>query len=237
MENENIKVEDKNIKENMTKTVKLKVGRYTFGVFLIIFGLAFILDYIFKLNVLKYLINLWPLLFISLGVETLYLNKKANGNLKYDIAGGFWTALLIIFGICIGAVSYAFNNFLNEENIKQYIVSQNYNTNFNTYYDNNLVIKNVGGEKVKVKLVEDENYEISKIYIKENYNKDKIDQNNVFDIMNSLNSYMDYDRFDDTNQNYIITFLDDSEYIDNVEITILTNDTSKIKLDSNIEKD
>ena len=133
MENENIKVEDKNIKENMTKTVKLKVGRYTFGVFLIIFGLAFILDYIFKLNVLKYLINLWPLLFISLGVETLYLNKKANGNLKYDIAGGFWTALLIIFGICIGAVSYAFNNFLNEENIKQYIVSQNYNTNFNTY--------------------------------------------------------------------------------------------------------
>ena len=48
MENENIKVEDKNIKENMTKTVKLKVGRYTFGVFLIIFGLAFILDYIFK---------------------------------------------------------------------------------------------------------------------------------------------------------------------------------------------
>ena len=34
----------------------------------------------------------------------------------------------------------------------QYIVSQNYNTNFNTYYDNNLVIKNVGGEKVKVKL-------------------------------------------------------------------------------------
>ena len=64
----------------MTKTVKLKVGRYTFGVFLIIFGLAFILDYIFKLNVLKYLINLWPLLFISLGVETLYLNKKANGN-------------------------------------------------------------------------------------------------------------------------------------------------------------
>ena len=63
------------------------------------------------------------------------------------------------------------------------------------------------------------------------------DYNEKVDIINYLNSYMDYDRFDDTNQNYIITFLDDSEYIDNVEITILTNDTSKIKLDSNIEKE
>lgn len=81
-----------------------RVGTLTFGALMIILGILYLCITVFNMPIEKYIINFWPLILISLGIETLVLNKlslKNNVELKYD----FLSFILIIFMIffCFGA--------------------------------------------------------------------------------------------------------------------------------------
>ena len=77
-----------------------RVGTITFGVLLIILGLLYLTASILNINTARWILNLWPLILVSLGVEVLVLNRIAlskNIELKYDIISFLLIIIIFIF--------------------------------------------------------------------------------------------------------------------------------------------
>ena len=61
-----------------------RVGTYTFGVMLIIVGISVLIMTFTKFDFFRYLLMVWPIVLIGLGIEILYLNSKSNIRVKID---------------------------------------------------------------------------------------------------------------------------------------------------------
>jgi hypothetical protein len=96
----------------MTKT--RKVGTLTLGLTLIIFGILFSI-HIFT-NILSYhfVMKLWPLIFILLGIEILlshFLNKEEK--FTYDTAAIFIIIILSIFAMGMAGIEFLMSHAVN----------------------------------------------------------------------------------------------------------------------------
>jgi predicted membrane protein len=105
----------------MEKEEKLKnkrVGSITFGIMLIVFGITFFIQSVFKIDVAKYVSMFWPIIFILLGIEILYYNTKSDIIVKYDIKGTIFLFIIICFGMMIGFLDYCMNEIANNNDLK-----------------------------------------------------------------------------------------------------------------------
>ena len=79
-----------------------RVGTFTFGMVLVVSGLAMLVSMFFPQLEFNWLLQLSPLALISLGVETL-LAARGGGRVKYD-----WVGMLLCFLIvCTALVLFA----------------------------------------------------------------------------------------------------------------------------------
>ena len=79
-----------------------RVGTFTFGMVLVVSGLAMLVSMFFPQLEFTWLLQLAPLALISLGVETL-LAARGGGRVKYD-----WVGMLLCFLIvCASLVLFA----------------------------------------------------------------------------------------------------------------------------------
>ena len=79
-----------------------RVGTFTFGMVLVVSGLAMLVSMFFPQLEFTWLLQLSPLALISLGVETL-LAARGGGRVKYD-----WVGILLCFLIvCASLVLFA----------------------------------------------------------------------------------------------------------------------------------
>ena len=79
-----------------------RVGTFTFGMVLVVSGLAMLVSMFFPDLKFTWLLRLSPLALISLGVETL-LAARGGGRVKYD-----WVGMLLCFLIvCTALVLFA----------------------------------------------------------------------------------------------------------------------------------
>ncbi|MDY3692418.1 MAG: hypothetical protein SO072_10680 [Dysosmobacter sp.] len=79
-----------------------RVGTFTFGMVLVVSGLAMLVSMFFPQLEFTWLLQLSPLALISLGVETL-LAARGGGRVKYD-----WVGMLLCFLIvCASLVLFA----------------------------------------------------------------------------------------------------------------------------------
>ena len=79
-----------------------RVGTFTFGMVLVVSGLAMLVSMFFPQLEFTWLLQLSPLALISLGVETL-LAARGSGRGKYD-----WVGMLLCFLIvCASLVLFA----------------------------------------------------------------------------------------------------------------------------------
>ena len=79
-----------------------RVGTFTFGLVLVVSGLAMLVSMFFPDLKFTWLLQLSPLALISLGVETL-LAARGGGRVKYD-----WVGMLLCFLIvCTALVLFA----------------------------------------------------------------------------------------------------------------------------------
>ncbi|MFA9465195.1 MAG: LiaI-LiaF-like domain-containing protein [Velocimicrobium sp.] len=86
-----------------------KVGTFTLGATLIVFGLLFML-HIFTITIsYAFIMKLWPIVFIFLGIEVLfsYFQDK-EGRLTYDGGAIFIMILLTFFTIGMACVEWCF---------------------------------------------------------------------------------------------------------------------------------
>ncbi len=228
--------EVKNNQSNLEKNKSIRVGRYTLGFTLIIFGISVILQMFVKFEVLRYVFMLWPLIFISLGVEILYFNKKVE-NIKYDVAGIVLMIFLIFFGMVIGALNFGINQVLYNDNIKSQIIDNSIDDDlsFNVSLNKNIKIINITNKKVNVKVIEVENIEYT--YVKIKGSKKEDNNLNVVDAISG--KYNMYDMIDtnniDSNNTHILV-QDDGDCFDSIDIIITTDNKDKISYSGEIIK-
>ena len=83
-----------------------RVGTLTMGVVLVASGCAMLASMFFPTLDLTLLLQLSPVILISLGIETL-LSSRRGGKIKYDWVGMILCFLLVCTALCLYALAYA----------------------------------------------------------------------------------------------------------------------------------
>lgn len=84
-----------------------RVGTFTFGVVLVVTGLAMLAALFFPQLDLRLLLRLSPLVLISLGVEVL-LAARGGGRLRYDWVGMFLCFFLVLAAMALFSAAWYF---------------------------------------------------------------------------------------------------------------------------------
>ena len=82
-----------------------RVGTFTFGVVLVVSGLAMLVSMFFPDLKFTWLLQLSPLALISLGVETL-LAARGGGRVKYDWVGMVLCCLIVCAALVLFAAAW-----------------------------------------------------------------------------------------------------------------------------------
>lgn len=86
-----------------------RVGSITCGSMLILFGSLFMVHMFYPALNLEFIMKLWPLILIALGVEMILSNvcrKTGEEALKYDGGAIFITFLVTCFAIGMGVLEF-----------------------------------------------------------------------------------------------------------------------------------
>lgn len=219
------------IKETKNVTSK-RIGTFTFGLTLIIFGISIIIQTFFPFELIKFVLMLWPIVFISIGCETIYYMINRNIQIKYDLFGILLTLFIVFIGSIFSIGNYAINKLLYDNKIQNAIV-ESINTSYRTYYfDNECNIVNGSDKNVNVKIIENEQTLNQIINIYTNVNSQNDDNDFLLKLItHSQNNHIMqsyYDK-DDTYNIYISKI---PEYIESIEILIYTNNRNNLSLEN-----
>lgn len=84
-----------------------RVGSFTCGVLLILFGVLFILHMLVPAVTYGFIFRLWPVILIFLGVEIIFSNLKVTEiEMKYDLGAIVLIMLLTLFSMVMGAMEF-----------------------------------------------------------------------------------------------------------------------------------
>lgn len=107
-----------------------RVGTYTFGIMLIIIGISVLIMTFTKFDFFRYLLMIWPVVLIGLGVEILYLNSKSSIKVKIDFVSIILMGIVLFFTAIFSLGNYCVNKILYDENIKERVFNQYFDINY-----------------------------------------------------------------------------------------------------------
>lgn len=207
------------------------IGRTTFGIALILFGISLVIQTLFTLDILRYVLMLWPLIIISLGIEIIYYSNKNDIEVKYDFWGIILTGIVVFFGIIFSLFNYGVNKILYNDDVIQYL--QTPNEDYIDYsFDSKLKITNMDDSTINIKIIEDEQCTETKVVMK--YTLIPKTTDNVlalFENADSLYNYIDIDNLD--SDIATLEILDIPSTFENTEIVIHTSSKDNILLTGN----
>lgn len=114
----------------MEEKVEKRIGTYTFGVMLIIVGISVMIMTFTKFDFFRYLLMVWPVILIGLGIEILYLNSKANIKVKIDFISIILMGIVLFFTAIFSFGNYWVNKVLYDEDIKEKILNEYFDSNY-----------------------------------------------------------------------------------------------------------
>lgn len=213
------------IAEIKDKKITKRIGTFTFGITLILFGIIVIIQTFTPFDLLKFVLMLWPIIFISIGSETLYYLWKKEIQIKYDFLGIILTLFLVFIGGLFSIGNYAVNKVLYNPEVQNNIVELVNNNPYRLSYNNKCSISNLSGKNVNIQIVESSEIE-NIIYFSNNLAKNA-------DTIEAILSQSRYDhlyisRDKDYSLNICITQLPD--YIDSIDILVYTNNKDSITI-------
>ncbi len=231
-DNVNVQTEKKKVR---------KIGRLTFGITLILVGLSVVIQTFLPIEIFRYILMLWPLVFISIGIEVIYFSKREE--IKYDGVGIFLIFVVLFFGTIFGAVNYGVNKVLYNDNMKNYIAEELNDSVVNYTFSPKIKINNYSDKKIDVEIIEQEDIQNTKVIAKATYiGSDKLNMLSYIREEYNLHSIIDYTLFEDyeytkkeskENQD-IIEISNIPSFIENLKIKVITNNKDNVKLEGNI---
>ncbi len=211
------------------KRKEKRVGTYTFGAMLILIGISVIIMTFTKLDFIKYILMLWPVVLIGFGIEIIYLNSKSDIKVKIDFASIILMCAVLFFTGIFSIGNYFVNKVLYDDEIKSLIVNQYMDNEYGNYMEKEVTIKADEKDKVKVKVIEDKAYKNSS-YVRIKFKIDSSKDLKVKDILGLKDDL--YDDF----ENSTITLKQLPSYIEEVQLTIHTNSINNVHYDGEIIK-
>ncbi len=112
-----------------------RVGTYTFGVMLIIIGISVFIMTFTKFDFFRYLLMVWPIVLIGLGIEILYLNSKSSIKVKIDFVSIILMGIVLFFTAIFSLGNYCVNKILYDEDIKGKVFNQYFDRNYYEGYE------------------------------------------------------------------------------------------------------
>jgi hypothetical protein len=151
------------------KEKQIRIGKITFGIVMILIGVVIFLQTLTNLEVVRYVLMLWPLVLVILGIETLiYRNRE---NIKYDLAGAIFTLIIVGMVTVFSIINYGVNKVLYDSKVQDVILNNihesetTYSTkdklNLTNFKDNNKInvvintIPSVSETTVKIRINND----------------------------------------------------------------------------------
>jgi len=225
-------MEEKNNLKNETdidKKIKTrKIGRFTFGIVLILVGTIILLQTMTTIDTLRYIMMLSPVIFISLGLEVLILSKR--NDIKYDFIGVILTFLTLGAGWIFAGINYGVNKLLYDEGIVN-VLSDNIMQDTSTYYFEDLVtISNLSDEKIDLNIIQSENADEVIVYVKYNY-KNEIKCDNIVEFLINKENYYNTMAQNIDYENNVLMFVDMNDKVKNIEVKVITNNKEKVKIE------
>ncbi|KZL90536.1 hypothetical protein [Clostridium magnum] len=92
-----------------------RVGTLTLGILLIILGILYLLITVFNMPLEKKILDFWPLILVSLGIEVLVLNDRAlkkDLTLRYDGMSFLLIIIMLFFSFSTYTASKLLGEFL-----------------------------------------------------------------------------------------------------------------------------
>lgn len=91
-----------------------RVGALTFGILLVTFGILFLLRIFIPDLSYEFIMKLWPIVFILLGIEILIANiKQSDNKLIYDKTAFFLIIVLSFFAMGMAFMEEIFHYIIN----------------------------------------------------------------------------------------------------------------------------
>lgn len=78
---------------------KHRIGSYTFGLTLIVYGVLFLAHIVVPAISYDFIFRLWPLTFISLGIEVIIGSRREDTSFIYDKVAIILLILLTLFAV------------------------------------------------------------------------------------------------------------------------------------------
>lgn len=123
----------------MEEKKEKRVGTYTFGVMLIIIGISVLIMTFTKFDFFKYLLMLWPVVLIGLGIEILYLNSKSNIKVKIDLISIILMGIVLFFTAIFSLGNYFVNKVLYDDELKTKIFNEYFDINYYESKENKML--------------------------------------------------------------------------------------------------
>lgn len=119
-----------------------RIGTYTFGVMLIIVGISVLVMTFTKFDFFRYLLMVWPIVLIGLGIEILYLNSKSNIRIKIDFVSIILMGIVLFSTAIFSFGNYWVNKVLYDEDIKEKILNEYFDKNYYEHYYHEIIEEN-----------------------------------------------------------------------------------------------
>lgn len=226
-ENNNIKNE-----ENSTKKLKTrKIGRFTFGIVLVLIGILIFVQTFTTIDTLRYIMMLSPLIFISLGLEVLILSRK--NDIKYDFIGVILTFLTLGAGWIFAGINYGVNKVLYDDNFVSFINKELSQEKFYYVFDEGIKVSNISDKKINLEIVENKDNDYTTAYVEFKYKRNSDDEiiETLIDSINKNKVVYDIDF-----ENKYLMFIDVDDDVESIEVKVVTNNKDNVKYEGNFNE-
>lgn len=210
------------------KRKEKRVGTYTFGAMLILIGISVMIMTFTKLDLVKYILMLWPVVLIGFGIEIIYLNSKSDIKVKIDFASIVLMCAVLFFTGIFSLGNYFVNKVLYDEYVKSLLVDQYINNSeYGKLMKKKVNIQTDEKNKVEVTVLENKDYQNSS-YVRVRLKVNTDEKIKMTDAVNMKNEI-----YDDFTENTI--YLKDlPEFIEKVQVTVYTNSTNNVEYDGDM---
>lgn len=207
-----------------------RIGSFTFGIMMILMGVNIFLQTITSLDFFRFTLSLWPIVFILLGVETLYYASRKNIEIKYDVLGIFTIFIVLFLGIIFSTVNYGVNKVLYNKEVKEDIINYLVDTNYNTIFSDKVKINNVSQDNVVVKFVE--NNDVDEVLVNVNFEYNDSYKGSLLQVLKQKDVFNRVLNIEYGKQE--ITVNNMPAFIKNIELIVTASDKSKLQYNGEI---
>ena len=210
------------------KRKEKRVGTYTFGAMLIIIGISVMIMTFTKMDLVKYILMLWPVALIGFGIEIIYLSSKSDIKMKIDFASIILMCVVLFFTGIFSIGNYFVNKVLYDDEVKSFFIDQYINNDeYGKLMNKEVRIQVEDKDKVTVTVVRNKDYKDSsyaRIRLKTNANGE-ITMRGAVNFKNEI-----YEGITKTGINLEKL----PEFVKKIEITIYTDNINNVQYDGDI---